>query len=159
MTALGECPIAVISAGAKSILDLPLTVQRLETAGVPIIGYQTDEFPSFYRRESGCKVDIRVESVEELANICKIHWKCGRKTAVLIVNPVPPEDELPLEIWESAWEQTQKESENISGRDLTPFLLSRLDELTKGETVKTNIALLYNNVTLAAKLAGLLNNI
>ncbi len=156
---LAQTPVAVVCAGAKAILDLPATLEFLETHGVPVLGYQTEDFPAFYSRESGLRVQASVDSAEEAAQIIKTHWELGFKSGVLIGVPIPPEYELPREEIEPHIERALSDAElrNITGNEVTPFLLERLEELTRGESVKTNIALLKNNVAVAAEIAKALH--
>lgn len=156
---LAQTPVAVVCAGAKAILDLPATLEFLETHGVPVLGYQTDEFPAFYSRSSGLRVQARVESAEDVARIIKTHWELGFSSGVLIGVPIPPEYELPREIIEPYIERalSDAESRHITGNEVTPFLLERLEELTRGASVKTNIALLKHNVAVAAEIAKALH--
>ena len=153
--AFARFPVAVVCAGAKAILDLAKTVEMLETLGVPVLGFGTDEFPAFYRRSSGQRVDRRCDSVEELARAARTHWALGLATGVLVANPIPPEDELPRAAYEQALEGALAEAaeRGLRGREVTPFLLDRLRERTGGATVKANLALLRNNARVAAALA------
>ena len=156
LKALAETPMVVICAGAKAILDLPATIEYLETMGVPVIGYQTNEFPAFYSRESGLKVSARLDSPKEIAEFAKAHWSMGLKSAVLVTNPVPeaesiPKSEMEPIIAKASVEAMEKE---IHGQALTPFLLGRISELTKGKSLKANLALLLNNARLAGEIAN-----
>lgn len=153
--ALSRIPIAVVSAGAKAILDLPRTVEMLETLGVPVIGFGTDEFPAFYRRSSGLRVDARVDTIAQLAAAVATHVSLAIDTGILVVNPVPEADELPLEIYDRALATALDEAAagRVNGRAVTPFLLDRLSALTGGASVRTNVALLLNNARVAAQLA------
>jgi len=155
LVALGRFPVAVVCAGAKAILDLPRTVELLETLGVPVLGFGTDEFPAFYRRSSGQRVDRRCDSVDDLAGVARAHWALGSRTGVLIANPIPEADELPRAAYERALDGALAEAaeRGLRGREVTPFLLDRLRELTGGATVKANLALLRNNARVAAELA------
>ena len=155
LTALGRFPVAVVCAGAKAILDLPRTVEMLETLGVPVLGFGTDEFPAFYRRSSGQRVDRRCDSVDDLARVARAHWALGSRTGVLIANPIPEADELPRAAYDQALQGALAEAaeRGLRGREVTPFLLDRLRELTGGATVKANLALLRNNARVAAELA------
>jgi pseudouridine-5'-phosphate glycosidase len=154
--ALAEIPMIVVCAGAKSILDLPATLEYLETMGVPVVGYQTDNFPAFYSRESGLGVSVRLDSPKEIADFAKAHWNLGMRSAVLVTNPVPAADAIsksemdPIIVKASA-EATEK---GIHGQKLTPFLLGRINELTKGKSMQANLALLLNNARLAAQIAA-----
>jgi pseudouridine-5'-phosphate glycosidase len=155
LTALSRIPVAVVCAGAKAILDLPRTVEMLETLGVPVFGVQTDEFPAFYRRSSGLPVDRRMDTREELASAVRAHFALGLGTGVLVGNPIPVADELPAESYERALATALADAERqqVRGRDVTPFLLERLRALSAGESVRANLALLRNNARVAAQLA------
>jgi pseudouridylate synthase len=152
---LAQTPVAVVCAGAKAILDLPATLEWLETHGVPVLGYQTDEFPAFYSRSSGLRVQARVDSAEDAARIVKTYWDLGFKSGVLVCVPIPHEFETPREVIEPYIERAVREAEEqkIVGNAVTPFLLKRIAELTEGSSVRTNIALLKNNVAVAAEIA------
>lgn len=152
---LSRSPLVVVCAGAKSILDLPATLEYLETAGVPILGYQTDEFPAFFSRESGLKVNARVESPQEAAQIASQHWSMGIESALLVVVPPPAQFAVPREKIETIIEQAilEAEKQGIHGQALTPFLLSRVNELSGGESLRANLALLKNNARVAAQIA------
>jgi len=152
---LGKTPVLVVCAGAKSILDLPATREVLETQGVPVIGYQTDDFPAFYTRSSGLSVDYRVDTAEAAAAIATQSWKAGIQSAVLLVVPPPEEAALPEAQMEEAVVAAIAEAEalGIHGAATTPFLLGRMSELTKGESLTANLALLRNNAKVAAKVA------
>ena len=161
LTALSRLPIAVVSAGAKAILDLPRTVEMLETLGVPVLGLRTDDFPAFYRRSSGLPVDGRFESMAGLAEAVWMHFALASTTAVLVANPIPETDELPREIYESALcdALAGAEAQGLRGRAVTPFLLDRLHALTGGASVKANVALLRHNARVAGELAVALHEI
>lgn len=152
---LSRTPLVVVCAGAKSILDLPATLEYLETAGVPVIGYQTDEFPAFYARSSGLRLPARVESVEEAADIYRAHTGMGMTSALLVVVPPPEEVALSEEFMEAAIAQALEEAhaQKVSGQAVTPFLLERVAQITGGESLKANLGLLLNNARLAAKIA------
>lgn len=153
---LGRTPVAVVCAGAKSILDLPLTMEVLETQGVPVIGYRTDTLPAFFSRSSGLPLDARVETVEDAAKVVQAALTLGLGHGVLIANPVPEDVALDVEAAERAIQQATDEgaAQGIHGKAVTPFLLARVAELTGGESRRANTALLVNNATLAAQLAG-----
>jgi len=155
---LGRSPLVVVCAGAKSILDLPATVEVLETNGVPIIGYQTAEFPAFYSRQSGLPVNVQVDSPSEAARIAQAHWNMGLESAVLVVQPPPAEAALPAEQVEEALRRALAEAEEqkISGAAVTPFLLDRVGSLSGGASLTANLALLENNARLAAQIAAAL---
>ncbi len=155
LPALATIPIVVVCAGAKAILDLPRTLEYLETHGVPVIGYGTDEFPAFYSRRSGLRVDARVETPEEVARMARARAELGLPAALLVCVPVPEADELPVNKAEVAIAQAVEEAEaaGVSGKALTPFLLARLVELTGGWARRANEALLLNNARVAARIA------
>lgn len=155
---LGRTPVAVVCSGAKSILDLPLTLEVLETQGVPVIGLGTDTLPSFYSRSSGLPVDVCVESVQQVAQIIAASWQLNMGHGVLITVPVPVEDELSPDTAEAAIAQATQEAETqgIHGKNVTPFLLNRVVELTGGQSRRANTALLINNARTAAQIAAAL---
>jgi pseudouridine-5'-phosphate glycosidase len=155
LTALSRIPVAVVSAGAKAILDLPRTVEMLETLGVPVFGFETDEFPAFYRRSTGLPVDRRYDSIPELASAVRLHLSLSLGTGVLIANPIPSADEMPAQLYERALHTALSEAEThrIRGRAVTPFLLDRMHAVTGGESVRANVALLGHNARVAAALA------
>ncbi len=155
LTALGRVPVAVVCAGAKAILDLPRTLEMLETLGVPVLGLETDDFPAFYRRASGLRVDHRVESIAELAAAVGAHFRLGLGTGVLVANPVPAAAEMSRDLYDRALQAALADTQlhGIRGRAVTPFLLDRLRALTGGESVRTNLALLRHNARVAAQLA------
>ncbi len=156
LRALADTPMIVVCAGAKAILDLPATLEYLETMGVPVIGYQTDEFPAFYSRESGLGVSTRLDSPKEIADFAQAHWKLGMQSAVLVTNPVPETQAISKLEMEPMILKASAEAieQGIHGQALTPFLLSRISELTEGKSLRTNLALLLNNARLAALIAG-----
>lgn len=153
---LGSTPVMVVCAGAKSILDLGLTLEYLETKGVPVIGYGTDELPAFYTRRSGFGVDYRVDSPEELATMFKAHLALGMKGGMLVTNPIPEEYSMDKAVIDAAIDQAIKEAseKGIKGKETTPFLLAKVVELTGGDSLDSNIALVLNNARLAAKTAA-----
>jgi pseudouridine-5'-phosphate glycosidase len=155
LTALSRIPVVVVSAGAKAILDLPRTVEMLETLGVPVFGFRTDEFPAFYRRSTGLPVDRRYDSITDLASAVQLHLSLGLGTGVLIANPIPIADEMPSELYERALHTALSEAgaRRIRGRAVTPFLLDRMRAVTGGESVRANVALLRHNAQVAAALA------
>jgi len=155
LPALASIPIVVVCAGAKAILDLPRTLEYLETHGVPVIGYGTDEFPAFYSRRSELRVDARVETPEEVARVAQARTELGLAVALLVCVPVPEADELPAGEAEAAIAQVVGEAEaaGVSGKALTPFLLARLVELTGGRAGRANESLLLNNARVAARIA------
>lgn len=156
LTALGDTPLICVCAGAKAILDLPKTLEYLETLGVPIVGYGTDEFPAFYSRGSGLPVDVRVEGPDEAAEVAERHWGMGGGSAVLVCAPVPNEFEIAASSIASALDQAMSRaaSQEVRGKEVTPFLLAEMEKLTGGKTVETNRALLVNNARVAASIAA-----
>ena len=153
---LGNTPVKVVCAGAKSILDLGLTLEYLETKGVPVIGYGTDELPAFYTRHSGFGVDYRADSPEELAAMFKAQRDLGLKGGMLVTNPIPEEYSMDKAVIDAAIDQAIKEAseKGIKGKETTPFLLAKVVELTGGDSLDSNIALVLNNARLAAKTAA-----
>lgn len=152
---LGGTPVMVVCAGAKSILDLGLTLEYLETKGVPVIGYGTDELPAFYTRSSGFGVDYRADSPEELAAMFKAQLGLGMKGGMLVTNPIPEEYAMDKAVIDSAIETAVAEAKanGIHGKETTPFLLAKVVELTGGDSLESNIQLVLNNAILAAKTA------
>jgi len=149
---LGQTPVMVVCAGAKSILDLGLTLEYLETKGVPVMGFGTDELPEFYTRKSGFGVDYRVDTPEELAAMFKAQRELGFKNGMLVTNPIPEEYAMDKAVIDAAIDQALKESveQGIKGKETTPFLLARVSELTGGDSLDSNIQLVFNNAKLAA---------
>ncbi len=156
LRALAEIPMIVVCAGAKAILDLPATLEYLETMGVPVVGYQTDEFPAFYSRESGLKVSVRLDTSKQIADFAQAHWSLGMCSAILVANPIPAADAIPAAEMQPMIAQASAEAiaKGIHGQALTPFLLGRISELTQGKSLKANLSLLLNNAKLAAQIAG-----
>ena len=152
---LAQTPVMVVCAGAKSILDLGLTLEYLETKGVPVIGYGTEELPAFYTRHSGFKVDYRIDTPEELAAAFKAKMDCGLKGGMLVTNPIPEEFSMPKEVIDKTIDQALREMDEagIHGKQCTPFLLAKVKDLTGGESLASNIQLVLNNARLAAKTA------
>lgn len=152
---LANTNVAVVCSGAKSILDIGLTLEYLETQGVPVVGFGTNEFPAFYTRKSGFKVDYPVESERELAMAIKTKWDLNLKGGLVVGNPIPKEYEMDYNEIDNAINNALKEAEekNINGKETTPFLLSKIKEITKGESLKSNIQLVYNNAKVGSKLA------
>ncbi len=152
---LARSQLVVVCAGAKAILDIPATLEVLETYGVPVIGYQTDEFPAFYSLSSGFPVSARVDTPEEVAKLAKIHWGLELQSSILVVVPPPPEVALDADFVEAAVNKALEEAEknHIHGQQVTPFLLSRVSELSGGLSLKANLGLLRNNARVAAKIA------
>ena len=149
---LGQTPVMVVCAGAKSILDLGLTLEYLETKGVPVIGYGTEELPAFYTRQSGFGVDYRVDTPAELAAIFKASHDMGLKSGMLVTNPIPEEFAMPKSVIDAAIDQAIGEckEKGIKGKETTPFLLARVAELTGGDSLASNIRLVFNNARVAA---------
>ncbi len=162
LTELGRTPVAVVCAGAKAILDLPRTLEVLETFGVPVVGYATKEFPAFYSRDSGLQLVHRVDTPEEAAKVIKVQCGSGKrganegtKTGILFANPAPSESALPrgeIDAFVAAALRAA-ETAGVRGKDVTPFLLQEVARLSRGKTLKANIALLVANATLAGQIA------
>lgn len=157
---LAGTPVMVVCAGAKSILDLGLTLEYLETKGVPVIGYGTDELPAFYTRRSGFGVDYRVDTPEQLAAMFKAQQELGMKGGMLVTNPIPEQYAMDKAVIDAAIEQAVAESkeQGIHGKETTPFLLARVVELTGGDSLESNIQLVLNNAIVASKTAAELCN-
>ena len=150
---LARCPVAVVCAGAKSILDLGLTLEYLETHGVPVLGYRCDELPAFFTRESGFKLEHRVESAAEIARVMKAQWALPNAGGLVIANPIAPEYAMPRAAIDAAIEQALAQAQSIIGKAITPFLLSRVNELTSGNSLASNVQLVLSNARLAAEVA------
>ncbi|MBQ2602867.1 MAG: pseudouridine-5'-phosphate glycosidase, partial [Oscillospiraceae bacterium] len=155
---LAQTPVMVICAGAKSILDLGLTLEYLETKGVPVIGYGTEELPAFYTRRSGFGVDYRLDTPEELARAFFVQRELGIKGGMLVANPIPEEYSMDKAVIDAAIEQALAEAKEkgVHGKETTPFLLARVKDITGGDSLASNIRLVYNNAALAAKTAAAL---
>ncbi len=155
LTELAKTPVAVVCAGAKSILDLAKTLEYLETRGVPVLGYGTDEFPAFFTRRSGLPVDHRFDTARELAEVIATQRRLGFREGILIANPIPTRDALAAEEIEARITRAVADAEagGISRKELTPYLLARINELTGGTSLTANIALVKNNAALAADIA------
>lgn len=155
LQALASIPMIVVCAGAKAILDLPATLEYLETMSVPVVGFGTDEFPAFYSRDSGLDVTINLDTPADVVEFARGHWSTGMHSAVLVTNPVPAADAIPAAEMEPIIEKASKEAQEkkIHGKALTPFLLGRISELTKGRSMAANLSLLLNNARLAARIA------
>ena len=153
---LANTPVMVVCAGAKSILDLGLTLEYLETHGVPVLGYGTKELPAFYTRRSGFEVDYRVDSPEELARIFKVQRDLGLKGGILVTNPIPEEYAMDFDVINKAIDEAIAQSvrDGIHGKATTPYLLAKVKELTGGDSLASNIQLVFNNAALAAKTAA-----
>jgi pseudouridine-5'-phosphate glycosidase len=160
LAALARYPMITVCAGAKAILDLPKTMELLETMGAPVIGYGTDELPAFYSRSSGLKLDQRADTPEQVARSASAHWRLGFSTGVLVVAPVPPEDEVPADEIKDVIDEalTGAAEQGISGKAVTPFLLSRIAAKTEGRALGANIALLRHNARIAGAIAVALAN-
>ncbi|MGQ9517395.1 MAG: pseudouridine-5'-phosphate glycosidase [Anaerolineae bacterium] len=155
LPALAETPMIVVCAGAKAILDLPATREWLETHAVPVLGYGTEEFPSFFTPRSGLEADVMTQTPREVVRIARCHWETGLQSAVLVVVPPPAEEALEPETAEAAIAQAlaEAEAQGIHGSALTPFVLDRLVEITAGASLRANLALLRNNAHVAAQIA------
>jgi pseudouridine-5'-phosphate glycosidase len=155
LTEMTRSNVALVTAGAKAILDLPLTLERLETDGVPVVGFRTGDFPAFYSRSSGLKVPMRAESAEDVAGIMRSKWELGLPGAVVVANPIPEADEIPAAEIEPVIAAALAEAERlgICGKDVTPFLLGEIVQATKGRSLRANIALVKNNAKVGAEIA------
>lgn len=155
LQALASIPMIVVCAGAKAILDLPATLEYLETMSVPVVGYRTDEFPAFYSRESGLDVSVRLDTPQEVIEFARAHWAAGLQSSILVANPVPEAEAISRSEMEPYIEQANREAhvQGIHGQTITPFLLSHISELTEGKSLRANLALLLNNARLAAQIA------
>jgi pseudouridine-5'-phosphate glycosidase len=155
LTELSQTNVAVVSAGVKSILDIGLTLEYLETMGVPVIGYKTEEFPAFYARESGFKVNYKLDSPGEIAAAVKTKWDLGLNGGVIIANPIPEEFSFDKKLIDKAIDEAlaKADTKGIKGKDVTPFLLSEIKEITKGKSLDANIQLVLNNAKLAAEIS------
>jgi pseudouridine-5'-phosphate glycosidase len=158
---LAHSPLVVVCAGAKAILDIPATLEVLESYGVPVVGYKTDEFPAFYSITSGIRVPTRANSPEEVAKLAQCHWELGFQSSVLLVVPPPIDMAIDRDVIEGAIQQALSESKErrIFGQAVTPFLLSRVSELTGGKSLQANLALLRNNARVAAAIAGAITDL
>ena len=152
---LSRTNVCVVCAGVKSILDIGLTLEYLETKGVPVIGYKTSELPAFYSTRSGFNVDYRIDAAADIANILKTKWDLSLNGGVLVANPIPIASELESSVMNEAINQAIVEAgnEKITGKKITPYLLSKVNEITKGKSLNANIKLIQNNANLAAKIA------
>ncbi len=153
---LAETPVCVVCAGAKSILDLNLTMEYLETKGVPVIGFKTDELPAFYTRKSGIRVPWRADSPETIADAFNVADEIGLKTGMLVVNPIPEEYSMDADVINKAIDEAiaDANAKGIKGKETTPFLLAKIKDITGGSSLDANIQLVYNNVRLAAQIAA-----
>lgn len=152
---LAHTPMIVVCAGAKAILDLSATLEYLETASVPVLGYQTDKFPAFFSRSSGLEVNVRVDTPEQVISIAQAHWDAGNHSAVLVVNPLPENHALPKEDVERVVQNAlaEADAQGIRGQAMTPFLLNRVNALTGGGSLQANLELLRNNARLGAEIS------
>jgi pseudouridine-5'-phosphate glycosidase len=152
---LAHTPMIVVCAGAKAILDLSATLEILETLEVPVVGYQSDNFPAFYSRSSGFKAGTRADTPDEVVTIAHAHWELGMRSGILVVVPPPEEVALPNEVVEVAIQKALAEAKDkkIRGQEVTPFLLGKMVELTRGKSLQVNLALLENNARLAGSIA------
>lgn len=152
---LANTDVAVVCAGCKSILDIGLTLEYLETKGVPVVGYQTEEFPAFYTQESGFKVDYKVESPLDIAKSLKSKYSLGLKGSIVIANPIPDENAMDKDVIEDVIVKAVNDAEinGIKGKEITPFLLDKIQKVTQGQSLEANIALVYNNAKLGAQVA------
>ena len=153
---LAQTPVLVVCAGAKSILDLGLTLEYLETKGVPVIGYQTEELPAFYTRKSGFGVDYRLDTPGDIAAAFRAKLSMGLKGGMLVTNPIPEAYSMDPEVINKAIDEAVAEAnaKGIKGKQTTPFLLAKIKDITGGDSLASNIRLVYNNAALAAKVAG-----
>ncbi len=156
LTELSTTDVAVVSAGVKSILDIGLTLETLETLGVPVVAYRTDEFPAFYSRSSGHRAPQRLDTPEGIARLMEAKWRLGLRGGVAIVNPIPVEDEIPTDEIGVIIDQALADMDRrgIRGKEATPFLLGRIVEFTQGASLAANIALVQNNARLGAQIAS-----
>lgn len=159
LQALASIPMIVVCAGAKAILDLPATLEYLETMSVPVVGYGTNEFPAFYSRDSGLDVSVRLDSPQEIVDFARAHWGAGLQSAVLVANPIPVTAAIPRSEMEPFITQANREAheQGIHGKEVTPFLLQRMAELTEGRSMGANLSLLLNNARLASQVAATLS--
>jgi pseudouridylate synthase len=155
LTALARFPVITVCAGAKAILDLPKTMEVLETLGVPVIGYQTDELPAFYSRHSGIALELRADTPDQVAALANAHWELDNTSSILVVAPVPEAEEIPFDEIAEVIEEAlgAASAQNISGKAVTPFLLKFIAAQTQGRSLQANLALLKNNARIAAEIA------
>ena len=158
---LARTPVAVVCAGAKSILDLGLTLEYLETQGVPVLGYRTDRLPAFYCRDSGFDVDVRLDEPAQIAQVMKAQWDLGLRGGLVVANPIPAEHAMATAVVAAAIAQALAEAarQGITGKAVTPFLLARMSELTGGDSLASNVQLVLNNARLAAAVAAAFNDL
>ncbi|HEX6151293.1 pseudouridine-5'-phosphate glycosidase [Nocardioides sp.] len=150
---LAQVPITVVSAGVKSILDIPATLERLETLSVTVVGYRTDEFPSFWLTTSGERLDWSVPDGAAVAEVMAANDALGRRSAVLVANPLPPEQQLDPSVHDAALAQALAEADGLTGKEVTPFLLQRIVEITGGTSLEVNLEIAANNIRVAADIA------
>lgn len=152
---LATTNVAVVCAGAKSILDIPLTLEKLETLGVPVLGYKTKRFPAFYIRDSGLDCDYKMDSTEEIASALSAKWDMGLEGGVIVANPIPEEYEMEKKYIEGIIEDALKKADelNIKGKDITPYLLDKIKEMTESKSLDSNIQLVFNNAAIGAQIA------
>jgi pseudouridylate synthase len=151
----GKSNVAVVTAGAKAILDLPLTLEYLETQGVPVVGFGTDDFPAFYSCTSGLKLTQRCDTAQDVARLMRAKWNLGLEGGVVVANPIPVDAEIPFAEISPQIDMALAEAKQrgVAGKDVTPFLLKRIVEITEGRSLKANIALVMNNARVAAEIA------
>jgi pseudouridine-5'-phosphate glycosidase len=156
LTELATSAVAVVSAGAKSILDIGATLETLETLSVPVVVYRADEFPAFYSRRSGHKAPLRLDDVQDVAQLMRAKWALGLAGGISVANPIPAEHEIPAATIERAIEAALEEmtARGIGGKEATPFMLAKVNEITGGDSLRANIALIENNAQLAAEIAA-----
>ena len=153
---LARTSVAVVCAGAKALLDLPKTIEYLETRGVPVIGYRTSEFPAFWSRSSGLPLGLRLDSAAEIARLLELKWSLGLEGGALVANPIAPADEIPATEMSDYIDRAVADAADrrITGKGVTPYILARLAEITEGRSLRANIALVRSNARLAAELAS-----
>lgn len=156
LTELARTDVAVISAGVKSILDIAATLEQLETLSVPVVVYRADEFPAFYSRQSGHKAPLRLDSAADIARMMRAKWSLGIAGGISIANPIPPANEIPAATIERAINEALRAmaERKIAGKEATPFMLAKVNEITGGDSLKANVALVENNARLAAEIAA-----
>jgi pseudouridine-5'-phosphate glycosidase len=161
LTELASTSVCVVSAGAKAILDLPKTLEMLETLGVPVVGFATSEFPAFYSRSSGLPIPLRADSADQIASMLKLQRSLGLPQGMLVANPVPAEWEIPRAVMDAWIEHAMKDlgARGVSGKAVTPFLLSRIVELSGGASLSTNVKLFHANVHLACQIAAAMSGV
>ena len=156
LQALATIPMIVVCAGAKAILDLPATLEYLETMSVPVVGFGVDDFPAFYSRSSGLEVSVKLDTPQDIVDFARAHWSTGLQSAVLVANPIPAGDAIPAAEMEPYIKRANQEAldKGIHGNKLTPFLLEQISQLTKGKSMEANLSLLLNNARLEAQFAS-----